>query len=489
MTTKEEPLTHVEDNEDANSTGPSDNGNEKAATPYAVDWDEAEEKKLVTRIDWHVFPMLCVIFGLSLLDRGNLSFAYIAGLAEDLELTTGSRYSIALLVFFIGYAVFEFPSNYAIRRIGARVWLSLLVIVWGALVLAMGFVKNWVALTVLRALLGIFEAGVFPGAIFIIGSWYRQYETARRTSLFYLAALISSGFGPIIAYGLSLIRVGDGIYRAGWRWIFIVEGMLTVVVGIAALYFLTDFPENAKWLSDREKHIAQSRIMTDQAARKYVHPTVKESLKMMVDWKMAVYAFQYFVAASGVYSMSYFKSIILKDGMGFEYVMAQLLAAPPYIFAIFPTLGMSWVSDKYRIRWPILCFQSIVALVGLIIVLYGGVPAFRYFGLFLAIYGLQANIPGTLAYGQNQTPSVEKRGIVSALMISIGAVGGIAGSTIFRGQDAPNYLPGMWTTIALQIMYTIVTFAMSMYFKRQNRLADEGKLPALEGVEGFRYAA
>ena len=149
---------------------------------------------------------------------------------------------------------------------------------------------------------------------------------------------------------------------------------------------------------------------------------------------------------------------------------------------------MAWVSDKVRMRWPVLIFQSVTAITGLLIILYAQAPGVRYFGLFLAVYGTQANVPGTLAYGSNQTARLEKKGIVAAAMISVGAAGGITGSTIFRSQDAPQYLPGMWATIAMQMLYSIVTFCLSMHFKRQNRLAEEGKKPALEGVEGFRYA-
>lgn len=108
------------------------------------------------------------VFGLSLLDRTNISAAYIAGLAQDLQLAVGSRYSVALLVFFIGYCLFELPSNYVIRRVGARWWLSFLIVAWGFMVLAMGFIHDWKVLTVLRAMLGIFEAGLFPGSIYIV---------------------------------------------------------------------------------------------------------------------------------------------------------------------------------------------------------------------------------------------------------------------------------------------------------------------------------
>jgi MFS family permease len=284
--------------------------------------------------------MRCIVFGLSLLDRTNISSAYIAGLDKDLKLNVGARYNVALLIFFVPYALFELPSNLIIRRLGARYWLGFLITAWGACVLGMGFVKNWELLTVLRALLGLFEAGcrypqchttlesanvsaVFPGAIYIIGSWYRQFETAKRVSVFYMASLLASGFGPIVstlsslllqlcidnkqfAYVLSLIRVGDGMYRAGWRWIFIVEGIATVVAGLLAPFFLiectfkqlllyckeTDIrspvPERVRFLTDRQKHIAINRVSLEKAGQHTQSPTFKQSLRMLMDWKIGV---------------------------------------------------------------------------------------------------------------------------------------------------------------------------------------------------------
>lgn len=123
--------------------------------------------------------------------------------------------------------------------------------------------------------------------------------------------------------------------------------------------------------------------------------------------------------------------------MGYSYAAAQLLSSPPYVFATIMSLATAWISDKMKIRWPIICAQCVVAVVGLVIVRYGGAPGFRYFGLFLAVYGSQANGPQFLAYAQNQTATINKKGIVAAVMISVGAAGGVTGSTIFRSQDAP----------------------------------------------------
>lgn len=117
-------------------------------------------------------------------------------------------------------------------------------------------------------------------------SWYRQYETAKRISIFYMAAMICSGFGPIFAYALSLIRVGDGMYAQGWRWIFITEGAVTVFAGLVAPLFLIEFPEKAKFLNERQKYIARERILTEKQDKDVVHPSIGETIKMCMDWKI-----------------------------------------------------------------------------------------------------------------------------------------------------------------------------------------------------------
>lgn len=135
--------------------------------------------------------------------------------------------------------------------------------------------------------------------------------------------------------------------------------------------------------------------------------------------------------------MAYFSPIILRQGMGFSYTMAQLLSSPPYVFTMAASMLTAWLSDRMQIRWPVICAQYLFTVAGLLIMLYGGPPAFRYFGLFLSVYGSQSNGPQLLAYAQNQTPTMAKKGILPAIMITVGAAGGVTGSCIFRSQDAP----------------------------------------------------
>lgn len=223
------------------------------------------------------------------------------------------------------------------------------------------------------------------------------------------------------------------MYSRGWRWIFIIEGVVTIVAGLIAPFFVN---------SPREGEISQCapkahccHTSDDGEEGRPNRECKRERDDEDVVGKTS--CIQYFVAASSVYSLAFFQPIILRNGMGFSYAKAQLLSSPPYIFTVFASLAGAWLSDKIRMRWPILIGQSMVAIVGLLIVLYGGKPGVRYFGLFLATWGTQANVPASLAYGQNQTARVQKRAVVAAAMISIGAAGGVTGSTIFQTKDAP----------------------------------------------------
>lgn len=191
--------------------------------------------------------------------------------------------------------------------------------------------------------------------------------------------------------------------------------------------------------------------------------------------------------------------------MGFSVAKSQLLLAPPSIFTIFAGILAAWFSDKVKLRWPVMVFQAAIGIVGLVIMRYATPPGWRYFGLFIATYGTQSNIPFTLSYVQNQTGRYEKKGVSAAAVVSAGAIGGICGksehlhqpltllilctgSTIFRHEDAPNYTQGIWATIGMLFVYIFVTSFLSWFFTGQNWRADQGIVEKLEKVKGFRYA-
>lgn len=488
MSSKTPSINQVEKSSDANSSDLVTTGHPGLdALPDAQDWSAAEEHALVKKLDFRIIPMMSIVFALSLLDRANISAAYISGMNKDLAMAEGARYSIALLVFFPAYVIFQLPSNLVIRRIGARIWLSFLILGFGITVLGMGFVKSWIPLAVLRALLGAFEAGLLPGCIYLVACWYRTFETAKRISIFYMSSITAVGFGGIFAYALQLISVSDGMYAQGWRWIYIIEGLLTIVAAVACLFTVPQFPEKATWLTDRERHIATARITVDRGEEEWKQPTTKQSLKLLLDPKLLVTSWMYFATASSSYSISFFFPIILTQGIGFKYTIALVLTSTPYFSAIIGSVLLAWLSDKYRTRWPIILFQTVAAVFGLLLVLLVKTPGARLFGIFVAVFGVQSNAASIHSYSQSQVANPEKRSMTAVAIVMAGALGGIAGSTIFRSQDAPKYLPGMWTSICLNISIIFCVLGLTWHLKKQNRMLDEGKIGPLEGVVGFKY--
>jgi MFS family permease len=156
------------------------------------------------------------MYGISLMDRKNVSNAAIAGMRVDLDLQTGYRYSLISLCFFITYVVFQPPMTVVCRKVGPRIFLPGICLLWGALVIGIGFGKNWTTLVALRLILGILEAGYFPGCVYLLSTWYTRYQVAKRYSVFYLIGCIASALAGILAYGLMQMEGTQGI--RGWRW-------------------------------------------------------------------------------------------------------------------------------------------------------------------------------------------------------------------------------------------------------------------------------
>lgn len=178
---------------------------------------------------------------------------------EDLNLI-GSRYNIALTVFFIPYALLEVPSNIMLKVLRPSIWLSVICFSWGAVTTLMGIVKNHQALYVCRFFLGVAEAGFFPAATFLLTLWYRRYEIQRRMAVFYASASLSGAFSGLLAYGIEHM---DGVANfGGWRWIFILEGLVPVAVAIPLYFFLPDKPETARFLTKNRARVRHQSYLT-----------------------------------------------------------------------------------------------------------------------------------------------------------------------------------------------------------------------------------
>ncbi|KAG7091133.1 hypothetical protein E1B28_010187 [Marasmius oreades] len=428
--------------------------------------DQDLEKRLLRRIDIRILPLLGILYSLALIDRTNLGVARIAGMGEDLGLTIGNRYSIVSCLYFVPYTLLELPSNIALRSIGSRNLLTACVVSWGAVQLAMAFVPNWKYLAACRVLLGVFEAGFFPALVFIISTWYKRHEVQKRLAAFYLVSILAGGFSAIFAYALSLLSGIAGL--AGWSWIFVIEGGITIVFGVVAWFFLPDFPESNSFLTREETEMVLSRIEEDRGDSVSDSVTTAKVFEHLSDWKVWIFGLMFLCATIPAYAIGLFVTVIL-SGMGWGLRDSLLLSAPPYGFAAATVFAFAWLSDRHRLRALYMAVQTVMTIAGLVITGFAGRPGPRYFGLFLANAGSAGCIPGILAYAANNVVSHSKRAVSTAIIISFGGAGGVIATTIFRQKDFPRYIPGVVIAISFQVLLLGLLGMTTVYFRRQNK--------------------
>ncbi|GAA5999145.1 uncharacterized protein JCM10292_001622 [Rhodotorula paludigena] len=446
--------------------------------------DPAYEKRLVRKIDWRLIPILSAVYAISLIDRTNISIARTVGMGRDLALTVGERYSIITCLFFVPYIIFEIPANLLIRKIGPRNQLATVTVGWGAVMLGMGWLTSWEQLAVCRVLLGLLESAFFPGCAYLIATWYKRYETAKRMAFFYLTSMVISGFSNIIGWAFSLLDGSHGL--EGWRWIFIIFGAITIGLGIISFFLIVDFPERAKFLTPEERTAAVDRIQRERADAIPDAVTLAKVVKHATDPKVWAFGLCFCFSTMPAYAFSYFLPVILSGG-GYDIKTSLLLSAPPYVFAGIYTATIATLSDKFRKRAVFICISSTVCFTGLFIMAYAGPLGVRYFGSFLTIAGAQSNVPGVLAYQANNVLGQSKRAISSAVCIGMGGVGGIFASLVYRQADYPKYLPGLWATIGCQFAIITICLVNSFFFTRANKKADRGET-VIEENPRFRYA-
>ncbi|KAF4470264.1 Major facilitator superfamily transporter [Fusarium albosuccineum] len=476
----EEGIPHVD--EKGESWGYVENAGQD--NPSVDSLNEAEGRKLIRRIDLRLLPILGIMYSISLIDRTNLGLALVAGMQEDLVLAVGSRYTIIVMVFFITYVTFEIPSNLVLPKIGAANWLSFLGASFGAILIGMGFTHHWGTMALCRALLGVFEAGFLPGCTYLITCWYTRFEVGKRLSAFWILSVLASGFSAIFAYALTLLKGKQGLN--GWRWIFIIEGAITIAICLFGRLIIIDFPSKAgNFLKPKEKQFILNRINADRGDAEEDDINAAKIFKHLKDWKLYSWAFNMMASTLPGYAYSYFLPIILRDGMGFSSTQAQLLSAPPYVLAAIMAFISGWTGDRFKVRGPIIAVHQALTAAGMLITVYGKVNAVRYFGAFLGIGFLQFCVPGVLTFQANNVTSHSKRAVASATCLIGGGIGGIVAGCAYISKESPHYTTGVWTTFGISMASIALIVIMDLYFWRRNKAAQAGGMN--EGMAGWMY--
>jgi D-galactonate transporter len=345
-----------------------------------------DEDALYARVTWRFVPFLFLCYVAAYLDRVNVGFAKLT-MAADLRFSD-TVYGLGAGIFFIGYFLFEVPSNLLLHRIGARRALARIMVLWGALSASMMFVTTPTSFYVLRFLLGVAEAGFFPGVVLYLTWWYPAERRGRVTALFVTAVAISGVIGNPLSGWIMLVMDGSHGWR-GWQWLFLLEGLPAILLGVCAFFYLDDRVSEARWLSPAERERLAGNIARDNA-----HKSELTVLQSMRDRRVWLIAAIYFCLVSGLYGINFWLPTIIQ-GLGVEGMLEiGLVGAIPWAAAAVCMTLVGYSADRRRERRFHIAVPALVGALGLALsVPLAGHPVLAVLALSVGTCGLLSAIP------------------------------------------------------------------------------------------------
>ncbi|KXS17808.1 MFS general substrate transporter [Gonapodya prolifera JEL478] len=435
---------------------------------------QAQQDATLRKIDWHIMPWSAWLYLLNYLDRTNMGSVKIANLEAKTDVYTqlginDNDWQLAISIFFVGYIVLEIPSNLMIQRVGPSKWLSRIIVSWGIVALCMGFVQNRAGLIVTRFMLGICEAGYGPGMIFYFSIWYSRKEYAIRFSLWYCSATLAGAFGGLLAYGISFMNGSGGL--AGWRWIFIFEGIPSIICGVLTLFILPNYPHTSKWLTEVEKEWCEKRMESNAPSARKRNFDKAEFLAVMTDPHAYLYTAIYMSNNVALQALTFWLPTIIKN-LGYASTTALLMTVPPWLTAWFVSLAVSWNCDRTQMRVAHVLSTEAAFLVSLIMFAAiqnspGAGAAALYFACFIATSATSAFVPCVWAWRTSTTQGTTGNATATALMNALGNIGGVAGPFVFRSDWAPSYTKAFVIMACLSFTCIVLVKVEDEWAKRE----------------------
>lgn len=437
-----------------------------------IDVSGVDERKLIRKIDWRLVPWLSFLFLLSFLDRTAVGNARLYGMEADLRITD-QQYLIALTVFYFPYAVFEVPSNVVLKKLRPSRWLSILMLAWGVVMTCQGLVQNNAGFIIIRWFLGATEAGLFPGVTYLLSCWYKRSEFGFRAAVFFSMATIAGAFGGLLAAGLSQMAGIGG--KPGWSWIFIIEGLATIVAGAFSFWLVEDFPDTATFLTEAERTFVVRRLQEDgQFSAAGEKLRLKSIIKSLVDWKTYVGMIIYAGSEGPMNAIALFLPSIVAQ-LGYTATPANLLTVPVYVVACIGTCLVGYLADRYGGRgyFNIGCF--VLSGSGFVILICSRSAGLSYFACYLAACGVYPTIPNLVAWMSSNVEGSYKRSVTLGMVMSFGNVQGAVSSNVYRAQNAPWYTMGHGILLIYIGVGALSSIAFILCLQRENKKRDRGE--------------
>ena len=421
--------------------------------------DDALAGRTIRRVFLRLMPLLLVSYFLVYSDRVGMGFAALT-MNKNLGLSAYD-YGLGAGLFFWGYALLAVPSNLVLVKVGARRWIFCIMLVWGILSVAMAWISGPTSFVVLRLLLGAAEAGFFPGVILYMTYWFPATYRARITAVFMVAIPTSLAIGAPVS--TAILELNGAIGLRGWQWLFILEGIPTIIVAWIVLLYLPDRPRDARWLNDRERTWLDKVLASEALAISKGQPS--SMWRALIDVRVLILCFIYFCNTSTNLGLAFFMPQIVA-GMGLAGRQAGLIIAIPYVVGTVGILFWGFVSDRYNERRISLTLTLLVSAAGLAAAGWLGATPAAVVAMSLAasgIYGTKPpfwSLPSTFLTG-----SAAAGGI--AMINSIGNLGGFFGPSIvgWSREMSGGFSASLYTLAAFALAASATTF-LAVRWKR-----------------------
>jgi len=413
---------------------------------------QALERQTIAKVSWRLLPLVALAYCIAYIDRSNISFAALT-MNKDLGFRS-YVYGWGAGIFFFGYFLFEIPSNLILEKVGARIWIARIMITWGIFSALTAFVTGpWSFLTI-RFLLGAAEAGFFPGMILYFTYWFPSQYRGRVISTLFIAQPLANALASIVS--AAILEMDGVLGLKGWQWIFIIEAVPAVLLGLVIFRVMTDKPAHADWLAEEEKSWLQARI--DRENRKVERAGRLTLMRALGDSRVVALSMIYLMSVTANYGIVFFMPQIIK-GIGLSNLMTGFVSSVPYVVGTIGLIAWGWSSDrKKERRWHLIVASTLGAL-GLAFAAWSGASYWALLGMSAATIGI---------YGSRAAfwpmPSIFLTGTAAAgaiaLINAVGNLGGYFGPFIvgWIKDSTKSFEAGLYFLAACSLMAAIITF-------------------------------
>ncbi|KAF1843034.1 MFS general substrate transporter [Cucurbitaria berberidis CBS 394.84] len=424
------------------------------------------EKALTWKFDLRILPMLAIMYFSNALDKGNIGNAKTDHMDKDLGFV-GNQYNTMLSIFYVPYVIFAPPIGMLGKKYGPHRVLPIMMFCFGSATLLAASVKNWGSLMALRWFLGMAESAFFPLVIYYLTTFYRRGELARRLAIFYAASNIANAFSGLLAFGVFQIESK----LDSWRYLFIIEGSLTVCFSFFAYWYLPKNAYEAGFLNEAEKQLAYTRIQIDSSSVVGEKFNLKKALGIFKE--PSTYGFLVIEVCLGVplQSVSLFLPQIVQR-LGYDRIKTNLYTVAPNIIGACVLLILAFTSDYTRLRFPFIALGFLLTFIGFIIFATIDVEhslRVAYFACFMMTWGTSAPSVLLSTWYNNNVADENKRVTLTSVGVPLANLMGVVSSNIFRPQDAPKYIPALATTAAFGATGSVCALLLGTYMVIDNK--------------------